>query len=233
MSRASDRGLFYLHKHHLKWFRKHQFNPQLFRHQRDIKTKDLSIPCQSWTSPVGLRGVTEDFKWSTWQTERAECETEHKNKDNAKAPRQVSSPSFLAFLPVSRRDSMKHWGCWRNKHTNGLSLIPSNKTGNQGVAIETVNFKWPDSDRAGAVNIMNGAVVVMVQSWCFTAPCTWKWNRQKTESYFPGQDTWDFLCYLQTPVVHDCGVTYINTAHMHTLQYLKKTISTCRNTHTC
>lgn len=44
----------------------------------------------------------------------------------------------------------------KNKHTDGPSLTPRNRTGNQGVAIETVNYGQISRGRAGAVNIKDG-----------------------------------------------------------------------------
>lgn len=86
-SRASLRGLFCQHKHHSKWFRKHQFISQL----QSISEPDESRVCRSRTS--GLSEFEEDSEWSTRQAER---EAARKNKDDVKA---LSVSSKLLGLP--------------------------------------------------------------------------------------------------------------------------------------
>lgn len=53
-------------------------------------------------------------------------------------------------------------------------------TGNQGVAIETVNYELIGRGRAGAVNIMDG-----LWCCCFMALSkSQRWNQRKTERFF-------------------------------------------------
>lgn len=96
--------------------------------------------------------------------------------------RNSTKPSTKCLFQVSWPSSLladgTRWSTDDAEETSTLSIQVSTQAagqGNQGVAIETVNYEWIGRGRAGAVNIMDG-----LWCWCFTAPSKWqRWNQQR------------------------------------------------------
>lgn len=126
---------------------------------------------------------------------------------------------------------MKHWGCRRNKHTNEPSLTPSNRTENQGVAIETVNYEWTGRGRAGAVHVMD-------EMWFLHCRADVLRHPVNHEGGISGKLRDIFLDGILDPsdatYRHQLCMTAVSHTHTNTCTHTKiQTTYTCRHTHTC
>lgn len=216
MSRASERGLFYEHKHHSKWFKKAPVQLPVKNHfgasqikKRPLSQRDLSC----WTHRGQGRLLSEAHGRLSVLSEGAE----HQNKDDVKAPRQALSVSSKLLWPSSLLADGTRWRTEDAEETStpdGPSVTPSNRTGNQGVAIETVNYEWTGRGRAGAVDLTDG-----LRCWCFTAPCkSQSWNQRRDIFLDRILETSDATYRHQsrmTAVLH----THTYSTHAHTQKY--------------